>query len=228
MDKSAEAFRTISEVSEVLATPAHVLRFWESKFTQVKPVKRGGGRRYYRPTDIALLGGIRRLLHDDGLTIRGVQKILREKGAKHVAAMAGDGLPALPAEEPRALPPDTGSFVPPSRAVRGDGGDLFDRAVRGVAPEAPMAVDAPTLPLTESGMPVQFPAAAATATGGTADTEFGDNGAAGRRDRQPAANLLRAMDALRARDNRAELTMVYRRLSSLRDRLAGSDDPRAV
>ena len=89
MSKSADAFRTISEVADFLETPAHVFRFWESRFTQIKPVKRAGGRRYYRPADVALLGGIRKLLHDDGLTIRGVQKILREHGAKHVANFAG-------------------------------------------------------------------------------------------------------------------------------------------
>ncbi len=88
MDKSPEAFRTISEVAEALETPAHVLRFWESRFPQIKPVKRAGGRRYYRPADVALLGGIRHLLHDEGMTIRGVQKILREQGVRHVAAMA--------------------------------------------------------------------------------------------------------------------------------------------
>ena len=86
--KSPEAFRTISEVAEWLGVPAHVLRFWESRFGQVKPVKRAGGRRYYRPSDMELLGGIRKLLHEDGLTIRGVQKLLREKGVKHVAAMS--------------------------------------------------------------------------------------------------------------------------------------------
>lgn len=88
MAKSADAFRTISEVSEWLDTPAHVLRFWESKFTQVKPVKRAGGRRYYRPSDMELLGGIKRLLHDDGMTIKGVQKLLRDKGIGHVTAMS--------------------------------------------------------------------------------------------------------------------------------------------
>ncbi|PTW47052.1 MerR family transcriptional regulator [Rhodovulum kholense] len=87
-DKSPEAFRTISEVSTWLDTPAHVLRFWESRFTQVKPVKRAGGRRYYRPADMLLLGGIKKLLHEDGMTIRGVQKILREDGVKHVAALS--------------------------------------------------------------------------------------------------------------------------------------------
>ena len=88
MDKSPDAFRTISEVADALETPAHVLRFWESRFPQIKPVKRAGGRRYYRPADVALLGGIRHLLHNEGMTIRGVQKILREQGVRHVAAMA--------------------------------------------------------------------------------------------------------------------------------------------
>lgn len=87
MVKSADAFRTISEVSYLLSTPAHVLRFWETKFSQIKPVKRAGGRRYYRPTDVNLIAGIKKLLHDDGITIRGVQKILREKGVKYVAAL---------------------------------------------------------------------------------------------------------------------------------------------
>jgi len=87
MEKSADAFRTISEVAELLDTPAHVLRFWESRFPQIKPVKRAGGRRYYRPSDVALLVGIRRLLHDEGMTIRGVQKILREQGVRHVSGL---------------------------------------------------------------------------------------------------------------------------------------------
>ncbi len=86
--KSPDAFRTISEVADWLETPAHVLRFWESKFTQVKPVKRAGGRRYYRPADMELLGGIKKLLHDEGMTIKGVQKILREQGVKHVAGLS--------------------------------------------------------------------------------------------------------------------------------------------
>ena len=84
MDKSPEAFRTISEVADELKVPKHVLRFWEAKFAQLKPMKRGGGRRYYRPEDVALLRGIRFLLYDDGYTIRGVQKILREQGPRFV------------------------------------------------------------------------------------------------------------------------------------------------
>ncbi|MBJ2153351.1 MerR family transcriptional regulator [Paracoccus sp. IB05] len=90
MDKSPDAFRTISEVAEVLETPAHVLRFWETRFPQIRPVKRAGGRRYYRPSDLALLAGIRRLLHEEGMTIRGVQKILREQGVRHVAGLTDD------------------------------------------------------------------------------------------------------------------------------------------
>jgi DNA-binding transcriptional MerR regulator len=88
MRKAPEAFRTISEAAELLDTPAHVLRFWESKFPQVKPVKRAGGRRYYRRVDIDLLSGIKLLLHDQGMTIRGVQKLLAEKGPRHVAELA--------------------------------------------------------------------------------------------------------------------------------------------
>ena len=113
MSKSADAFRTISEVADWLGIPAHVLRFWESKFTQVKPVKRAGGRRYYRPADMQLLGGIRKLLHDEGMTIKGVQKVMRDQGVRHVAAMsppldddleeaiAGIALDVTQDEEPR-------------------------------------------------------------------------------------------------------------------------------
>ena len=88
MGKSAEAFRTISEVADWLGIPTHVLRFWESKFRQIKPVKRAGGRRYYRPADMLLIGGIRKLLHEDGMTIKGAQKILREKGIKYVSSLS--------------------------------------------------------------------------------------------------------------------------------------------
>ncbi|MEM9277694.1 MAG: MerR family transcriptional regulator [Pseudomonadota bacterium] len=80
MDKSPDAFRTISEVAEDLDLPQHVLRFWETRFKQIKPMKRGGGRRYYRPDDIGLLRGIKGLLYDEGYTIRGVQRLLREHG----------------------------------------------------------------------------------------------------------------------------------------------------
>lgn len=84
LEKSPEAFRTISEVAQDLNIPKHVLRFWEGKFAQLRPMKRGGGRRYYRPEDVDLLRGIRQLLYSDGYTIKGVQKILREQGVRFV------------------------------------------------------------------------------------------------------------------------------------------------
>ncbi len=104
--KAPDAFRTISEVSEALDLPQHVLRFWEAKFPQVKPLKRAGGRRYYRPDDIDLLKGIRALLHGEGLTIKGVQKVLREQGVRQVAEIGRIGLKDPGARrEPEALPP---------------------------------------------------------------------------------------------------------------------------
>jgi len=91
MDKSPDAFRTISEVAEDLDLPQHVLRFWETRFSQIKPLKRGGGRRYYRPQDVDLIKGIKSMLYDQGYTIKGVQKLLRENGNQFVAAVgAGD------------------------------------------------------------------------------------------------------------------------------------------
>jgi DNA-binding transcriptional MerR regulator len=97
--KSAEAFRTISEVAVELDVPQHVLRFWESRFAQIRPVKRAGGRRYYRPDDVDLLKGIRALLYGDGFTIKGVQKVLKERGLRHVAGI-GRGDAAEPPPEP--------------------------------------------------------------------------------------------------------------------------------
>ena len=88
MDKAPDAFRTISEVAEDLDIPQHVLRFWETRFSQIKPMKRSGGRRYYRPDDVDLLRGIRRLLYGEGYTIRGVQRILKEHGLASVQRLA--------------------------------------------------------------------------------------------------------------------------------------------
>jgi DNA-binding transcriptional MerR regulator len=154
--KSPEAFRTISEVAETLDVPPHVLRFWESRFTQVKPVKRGGGRRYYRPEDVRLLRGIRGLLYDDGMTIKGVQKILRERGVRHViglgtepeaaaaakpaprraaAAPKADAKPAArPAAKPAAKPKPAPVAASPASQP-----DLFSAPA---APEAPPAAAA--------------------------------------------------------------------------------------
>ena len=85
MDKSPEAFRTISEVAEEMDLPQHVLRFWETRFPQIRPLKRGGGRRYYRPDDVDLLRAVKQLLYGEGYTIKGVRKLLREQGAASVA-----------------------------------------------------------------------------------------------------------------------------------------------
>ena len=91
MDKSPDAFRTISEVADDLDLPQHVLRFWETRFTQIKPLKRGGGRRYYRPQDVELIKGIRHMLYDQGYTIKGVQKLLRDNGNQFMVAIgSGD------------------------------------------------------------------------------------------------------------------------------------------
>ena len=84
IEKSPQAFRTISEASEILSLPSHVLRFWESKFKQIKPLKRAGGRRFYRPNDILFLFGIKKLLHVDGLTIIGVKRLIKENGINHI------------------------------------------------------------------------------------------------------------------------------------------------
>jgi len=94
--KAPEAFRSISEVADELDLPQHVLRFWESRFRDIKPMKRGGGRRYYRPDDVNLLRGIRHLLYGEGYTIRGVQRILREQGARFVQAVWQEGAPQPP------------------------------------------------------------------------------------------------------------------------------------
>jgi DNA-binding transcriptional MerR regulator len=97
MDKSPDAFRTISEVADDLDLPQHVLRFWETRFTQIRPMKRGGGRRYYRPEDVDLLKGIRHLLYDHGYTIKGVQKLLKVNGNRFVAAIASGDLATVEA-----------------------------------------------------------------------------------------------------------------------------------
>ncbi|NIZ08801.1 MerR family transcriptional regulator [Pseudooceanicola sp. HF7] len=155
MAKSAEAFRTISEVAEWLDTPAHVLRFWESKFSQIRPVKRAGGRRYYRPSDMELLGGIKRLLHDEGMTIKGVQKMLRDQGVGHVSAMSPslvglqeppepDVPPVIPTPDLPPVPETFGSGAMGSETsvLSEDEGGLADPVVPPESP-APDEVPAP-------------------------------------------------------------------------------------
>ena len=101
MAKGPEAFRTISEAADELGVPQHVLRFWETKFAFIRPMKRAGGRRFYRPSDIAILRGVRRLLHDEGYTLKGVQRLHREEGLRRLLS-AGEGGAASPATPPGA------------------------------------------------------------------------------------------------------------------------------
>ena len=115
MDKAPDAFRIISEVAGDLDVPQHVLRFWESRFPQIKPMKRGGGRRYYRPDDVGLLRGIRHLLYSEGYTIRGVQRILREQGVQFVQAVWQDGAP----QPPRAMDEEEAVPEPRGRGLLG-------------------------------------------------------------------------------------------------------------
>ena len=112
MEKSADAFRTISEVAEDLDLPQHVLRFWETRFQQIRPLKRAGGRRYYRPADIVLLRAIRQLLYDEGYTIKGVQRLLKEQGARGLSTASGAPPSAI---EPvfDAIELDVSPFEPP-------------------------------------------------------------------------------------------------------------------
>lgn len=180
MEKSPDAFRTISEVAEWLDIPTHVLRFWESRFAQIKPVKRAGGRRYYRPSDMRLIGGVKTLLHDQGMTIRGVQKMLREHGIKHVssfsqsidsdledaaAAIAEDTViehtsaPATPA--PAARQTYTAEPAPEPDTPASDGQpDMFPAAVEDDDP-VPMPTFVPSRTRSEPAPEAEAPAPAA-------------------------------------------------------------------
>lgn len=177
MGKSADAFRTISEVADWLEVPAHVLRFWESKFTQVKPVKRAGGRRYYRPADMRLLGGIKTLLHDEGMTIKGVQKLLRDEGVSHVAGLSppldeDEGAPSH-APAPEQAPAQVLSFARPETPPDADESETDGTSEpRDAADPDPEATSAPALdlepapspapqtkPEPEPGSPAALPAA---------------------------------------------------------------------
>jgi len=201
MEKSRDAFRTISEVAELLDTPAHVLRFWESRFPQVRPVKRAGGRRYYRPTDVALLSGIKRLLHSDGLTIRGVQKVLREHGIRHVMAMADA---SIEAENSRLAEPEP---KPPA-----------DVLILGTPRSAmPKAEPSPELPLFAGSTEAKAP----EEQGAPSSPEVSQ---------APAVwmpTLLRATSPETARQNRAALAKIARRLTELRDRMQPGTDERS-
>ena len=229
MDKSPDAFRTISEVAEVLETPANVLRFWESRFPQIRPVKRAGGRRYYRPSDVALLAGIRRLLHDEGMTIRGVQKVLREQGVRHVAGLAGDqdAVPDLDIDLDALL--EDGAEDAADSAADAAAADARDAAVDRPAAVAaapaepepaarePAADAAPSVrPATGEDLPL-FSAKPAAPSGPAAPPAAGDDAAG---ERPTLAARLRALPpgALAARA--AEIGPLRDRMAVLRAAMA--------
>jgi DNA-binding transcriptional MerR regulator len=118
MENSPEAFRTIREVAEAMELPQHVLRFWETRFPQIRPLKRAGGRRYYRPDDVERLKLIKRLLYDEGYTIKGVQKLFKEQGVHNLATAAFDArLPFGPAEERAPDGPEEDPQLAPGAAA---------------------------------------------------------------------------------------------------------------
>lgn len=184
MDKAPDAYRTISEVADDLDLQQHVLRFWESRFSQIRPLKRGGGRRYYRPDDVELLKGIRHLLYKEGYTIKGVQRILKEQGVRAVQAFARAGQVEVtfePAEEapPAAMSapamPAAASFVPPpvhpapqaeaqsfpaeDEPVE-DEADDFTPFSAPAMPVPPIAPEAEAPPFAVEPLPVHDPASA--------------------------------------------------------------------
>lgn len=174
MEKSPEAFRTISEVADDLEVPQHVLRFWEGKFTQVKPMKRAGGRRYYRPADVDLLRGIRHLLYGEGYTIKGVQRILREQGTAYVVeAGRARSLPAAP--QPQAAEP-----AEPEPAVVRSAATATQEPVEEPQTEAP-----PPAPQSVARADVE-PVSAAAPHSGMSDA-----------DRQALGNILKELSAVR-------------------------------
>ena len=205
MDKSPDAFRTISEVAEHLDTPAHVLRFWESRFPQIRPVKRAGGRRYYRPSDVALLSGIKRLLHDEGMTIRGVQKILRDHGVRHVAGLQDESVsvtdPGLLADviEAEAAAPSEAEV----RVVE------VEEVIVAPSPAPHRDPDQPPLPLFDAALAALW---------------------APREDATLAA-LIRALPHGALKPSRAPVAGLARRLAALRGRMAecaeGGPGPRS-
>jgi len=154
LDKAPDAFRTISEVADELDVPQHVLRFWETRFVQIKPMKRSGGRRYYRRDDVELLRGIRHLLYGQGYTIRGVQRILREQGIKAVQGFSGGGFSggvglrrATSAEDIEAPEAEM-----PNDVVGVDEAEREDvRAVTPARPDEAPIVRAPAMPSFSSG-----------------------------------------------------------------------------
>ncbi len=168
MNKAPEAYRTISEVAEELNLPQHVLRFWETRFPHIKPMKRGGGRRVYRPEDVDLLRGIRHLLYGDGYTIRGVQRILREQGVRAVQSVGQGREVALPPRSPHdELEPD-GDVEPAQTAPEANGAETNGAPVERAASPAvprPKPMNGATAPAKPAPPPAQASAAKSLATG---------------------------------------------------------------
>ncbi len=221
--KSPDAFRTISEVSSDLDVPQHVLRFWEGKFAQIRPLKRGGGRRYYRPEDVDLLRGIQHLLYGDGYTIKGVQKLLRENGVKYVVAAGRRETPGAKAAKPpvtietppAAAPAAVAAPATPAAATRPPaapvvaktpqtassgslGGAPHFKAVRPtpqIELELPFDVPPPPPPAPEPAKPTAEAAAEIIAEPETVQPDV-DNLAEARR-QEAATKLLASLKALR-------------------------------
>ncbi|GAA5078769.1 MerR family transcriptional regulator [Roseibacterium beibuensis] len=169
MSKSPDAFRTIREVADWLGVAPHVLRFWESKFSQIRPVKRAGGRRYYRPADMELVGGIKVLLHDRGMTIRGAQRMIREEGVAAVMALSpspdesqGPSEPIEGIAEETAWQSDAGAEIAEAGAEPSadDGPATESKPEPDLAPESEPELDLPpqTAPEPASPAPTETPA----------------------------------------------------------------------
>lgn len=213
MDKSPDAFRTISEVAEHLDTPAHVLRFWESRFPQIKPVKRAGGRRYYRPSDVALLTGIKRLLHEEGLTIRGVQKILRDHGVRQVAGLTDDSVSIGDLAGAATAAPPVEDGPPAQVADPKKAEEVAEPPAATLRPDPPPVHPDSTaqfgLPLFDAPPPMAAPRKPML------------------RDDATFASLVRALPPGSLQARQPELAGIARRLRALRDRLAARADGRA-
>ena len=154
MDKSPDAFRTISEAAEDLGLPQHVLRFWETRFPQIKPLKRGGGRRYYRPDDVELLRVIKQLLYGEGYTIKGVQKLFKEQGARAVAsskqADAADRVGGADGERPtHGEPPLVAGLADDGVAPTARGDGAWPASPRAVSPTDLQALKAALADIVE-------------------------------------------------------------------------------
>ena len=173
MDKAPDAFRTISEVADEIDVPQHVLRFWESRFTQIKPMKRGGGRRYYRPDDIDLLRGIRHLLYGEGYTIRGVQRILRDEGAAFVQDVWRAGAATPPAQSTDDLAEDDLADEDFAEAP-GEGRSEPDLSSLTVSPSAAVARAPDLEPPAERREPVLAAHALAGRLSGAAEAKLRD------------------------------------------------------